>query len=131
MSPENAAVLIAEDDKLILEDMEDALNKAGHKMVAKGRTLAEAKAMISQIPALAKQYGEDKIVVVLGGSLEGWRLPDDPYNDSQQLLYLLKLNGLGGIRTVGFSGNWVPGAKVNVGKEEGSTALTEAITALK
>lgn len=130
MSPEHAKVLIAEDNPIMLKDMEDFLTEAGHDVVAKGTTLAEAKAMLSQIPVLAKQHGEDKIIVVLGGSLGHLRSAHDPRNDSQVLLRLLKDKGLGHIRTVGYSGMSVPETTVDVGKENGPIALSEAVTAL-
>ncbi len=128
MSPEHAKVLIAEDDTLILDDMTRALGEAEHKVVAVGTTLTEAKAMISQIPKLAEQYGEDKIIVILGGSLGGWLQADDPRNDSQVLLRLLKEEGLDHIPTVGYSANYVPGTTVDVGKAKGAMALAEAVT---
>ena len=90
MSPEHAKVLIAEDDPLIVKDMEFYLGEAGHDVVGKSATLTEALAMISQIPALEKQYGAEKIIVVLGGNLGEWKMPEDRHNDSQVLLRLLK-----------------------------------------
>ena len=90
MSPEHAKVLIAEDDPLIVKDMEFHLGEAGHDVVRKSATLKEAQAMISQIPALEKQYGAEKIIVVLGGNLGEWKMPEDRHNDSQVLLRLLK-----------------------------------------
>lgn len=128
MSPEHAKVLIAEDDPLILRSLRDYLSKAGHEVVGEGSTRAEAMAMISQIPALARQFGEEKIVVILGGSLGELRRAKDPNNDSQVLLRWLLDMGLGQIRTVGFSGLSVPGTTVDVGKENRPSALADAVT---
>ena len=128
--PPEARVLIAEDDPMILKDMKDRLVEAGHMVVSEATTLNEARAMISRIQRLEEQHSRDKVVFVLGGNLGGWLRPDHPQNDSQILLRELRDAGLGDIKTVGYSGNEIPGVTLDVGKQKGSEELAEAITNL-
>lgn len=119
---EGARVFIAEDDPLFVQEITKHLAAAGHTVALVAATL---EAALAAIPRLEE---EEINAIILGGNLGDWRLPKDPYHDSQVILRKLKEAGLAAIPTIGFSGNEIPGTTVDVGRLAGGEALAQAVS---
>lgn len=66
MSPQEAKIFMAEDDKYYAETLGEFLTMAGHAIVAHVRTLAEALHMIDELPEDSIQVG------LIDANLDEW-----------------------------------------------------------
>lgn len=105
MSPERARVLIAEDRKLIRDEIKKDLEKSGHQVLIEAGSVEEAMMKIKE----AKEKGIN--VAVLDGSL-----PADP-EDGPQIAAALRKE-IPGIRIVALSGMDTDWGDLNLSKPD-------------
>ncbi len=108
MSPENARVFIAEDNKNFLDIIQEYLEEAGHSVVLKANTLTDALAGVDNLEKL----GID--VAVLDGNLDEWETKG---YDGQEVLRAIRATAPR-VRTIGMSGNKFPNADIDLGKDK-------------
>ncbi len=106
MSPERANVFIAEDHKHFADIIEYFLKEVGHSVVLKAPTLEAALASIDRFEELGVN------VAVLDGNLNEEEI--DGY-DGQEVLEAIRKK-FPHVKTVGMSGNSVPGTDLDLGK---------------
>ncbi len=108
MSPEKAKVFVAEDDETWQKFIKIYLEEAGHSVVATARTIEEAMEIIEKL----EEMGID--VAVLDGNLN-----EDEYKGFDGMAMLRKIRDTAkNVKTVGMSGNSVPGTDVDLGKRK-------------
>lgn len=106
MSPEKAKVFVSEDNKQWQDMIRDILQDDGHSVVASAKTLEEAL-------ALSQRLGELGVnVATIDGNLSEW---DTSGADGQAVLRAIRASAPG-VKTVGLSGNRVPGVDIDLGK---------------
>lgn len=115
MSPDNARVLVVEDDPDLREAIQGTLEKGGHNVVAVASTRDQAIALISSRLKID--------VATLDGNLH-----DEIYDgeDGQVVLAVIRANRPE-VKIVGVSSDGVPGADVNVSKFDIHKDLSQAV----
>lgn len=104
--PEKARVFVAEDDSTWQRLIKQLLNDAGHKVILKAPTLAQALKSIDQFQKLGIQ------VAVIDGNLS-----EDDSSGYDGRLLAKKIKELAPqVKTIGMSGLTVDGVDINIGK---------------
>lgn len=108
MSPEKARVFVAEDEDFWQDAIKHMLERGGHSVVATAKTLPEAL-------AATKRLQDQKVdVAVIDGNLNE---DDTSGSDGQAVLKAVREHAPK-VKTVGMSGNSVPGTDYDLGKAD-------------
>lgn len=106
MSPENARVFVAEDDKDWQRFIEDYIKEGGHTMVLLAKTRQEALEMVKQFKELGIQ------VAIIDGNLNSIITNG---SDGQAVLAAIRIQSPE-VKTIGMSSLNVRGTDVDLGK---------------
>lgn len=106
MSPEKARVFVAEDDSTWQDMIKEFLEMAGHSVVARATTLPEALNTVKRLDKLNVD------VAIIDGNLDE---SESRGYDGQAVLRAIREHAPR-VRTIGMSGNSVPGTDVDLGK---------------
>lgn len=106
MSPENARVLVVEDDEEWLNAIEEILESSGHRVVLTATTLKKAL----EVSEGLRDKNID--VAIIDGNLGPYRYDG---RDGQIVISAIRKNAPN-VKTVGMSGSDVPGTDVDLGK---------------